>query len=86
LPIVCFDKAGGMPDFVQNDAGYVVPFEDTKAMAEKLIALCFNREERVRRGAVARQRVRARHDISVAGHEIFQIIAKLGVRPGKANV
>jgi hypothetical protein len=26
---------GGMPDFVQNDAGYVVPFDDTKGMAEK---------------------------------------------------
>ena len=54
LPIVCFDKAGGMPDFVQNDAGYVVPFEDTKAMAEKLVYLCANPEERVRRGATAR--------------------------------
>jgi O-antigen biosynthesis protein len=85
LPIVCFDKAGGMPDFVQDDAGYVVPFEDTKAMAEKLIALCFDREERVRRGAVARQRVRARHDISIAGREIFQIIDKFVVAPGQAN-
>ena len=86
LPIVCFDKAGGMPDFVQDDAGYVVPFEDTKAMAEKLIALCFNREERVRRGAIACQRVRARHDISIAGREILQIIDKLVVAPGQAHV
>jgi glycosyltransferase involved in cell wall biosynthesis/2-polyprenyl-3-methyl-5-hydroxy-6-metoxy-1,4-benzoquinol methylase len=85
LPIICFDKAGGMPDFVQDDAGYVVPFEDTGAMAEKLIALCFNREERVRRGAIACQRVRARHDISVAGQEIFDIIAKFRVKPGEAN-
>ena len=85
LPIVCFDKAGGMPDFVQDDAGYVVPFEDTKAMAEKLIALCFNRDERVRRGAVACQRVRACHDISIAGREIFQIIDKFAVAPGQAN-
>jgi glycosyltransferase involved in cell wall biosynthesis len=86
LPIVCFDKAGGMPDFVQDDAGYVVPFEDTKAMAEKLIALCFNREERVRRGAIACQRVRARHDISIAGREIFHIIDKFVVAPCQANV
>jgi glycosyltransferase involved in cell wall biosynthesis len=82
LPIICFDKAGGMPDFVQDDAGYVVPFEDTKAMTEKLIVLCVNREERVRRGAVACQRVRARHDISVGGQEIFQIIDKFAVAPG----
>jgi glycosyltransferase involved in cell wall biosynthesis len=86
LPIVCFDKAGGMPDFVQDDAGYVVPFEDTKAMAEKLIALCFNREERVRRGAIACLRVRARHDISIGGREIFQIIDKFAVAPGHDNV
>ena len=86
LPIVCFDKAGGMPDFVQDDAGYVVPFEDTKAMAEKLVALCFDREERVRRGAVACQRVRARHDIAVAGQEIFDIIDKFRVTPAQANV
>ena len=51
LPIVCFDKAGGMPDFVENDAGYVVPFEDAKAMAEKVVYLCANPEERVRRGS-----------------------------------
>jgi glycosyltransferase involved in cell wall biosynthesis len=74
-----------MPDFVQDDAGYVVPFEDTKAMAEKLIALYFNREERVRRGAIACQRVRARHDISIGGREIFQIIDKFVVAPGQAN-
>jgi glycosyltransferase involved in cell wall biosynthesis len=74
LPIVCFDKAGGMPDFVENDAGYVVPFEDTKAMAEKVVYLCANPEERVRLGATARYKVRARHDISIAGEEIFRVI------------
>ncbi len=86
LPIICFDKAGGMPDFVQDDAGYVVPFEDTKAMAEKLMVLCFNREERVRRGAVACERVRARHDIWIAGEEIFRIIDKFAVKRGQENV
>jgi hypothetical protein len=63
-----------MPDFVQDDAGYVVPFEDTNAMAEKLMLLYVNREERSRRGAIACQRVRAQHDISIAGEEIFRII------------
>ena len=45
-----------MPDFVQDDAGYVVPFEDTKAMAEKLIFLCANRG----RKSPARERLLAR--------------------------
>ncbi len=34
LPIVCFDhRDGGMPSFVENDAGIVVPYLDTAAMA-----------------------------------------------------
>ena len=82
LPIVCFDKAGGMPDFVQNDAGYVVPFADTKGMAKKLMALCVNPEERARRGAIACQRVRARHDISITGEEIFRIIDYFTIKQG----
>jgi O-antigen biosynthesis protein len=82
LPIVCFDKAGGMPDFVQSDAGYVVPFEDTKAMAEKVVYLYANPQERVRQGAAARQRVRARHDITIAGEEIFHVIDRFAVKPG----
>jgi hypothetical protein len=34
-----------MPDFVENDASYIVPFEDTKTMAEKVVYLCANPEE-----------------------------------------
>ena len=74
LPIICFDKAGGMPDFVENGAGYVVPLEETKTMAERLVYLCANQEEKLGRGTTARQRVRAGHDVSIAGEEIFGII------------
>jgi len=63
-----------MPDFVQNDAGYVVPFDDIKGMAEKIIFLCAHKEEREQRGATARQRVRAHHDVAVAGEQIFRVI------------
>jgi hypothetical protein len=74
LPIVCFDKAGGMPDFVQNDAGFVVPLDDIKGMAEKIVFLWAHEEERAQRGVLARQRVRAHHDVSIAGEEIFHVI------------
>ena len=39
LPILCFADAGGAPEFVQDDAGFVVPYEDLDAMAEKTITL-----------------------------------------------
>ena len=92
LPIICFDKAGGMPDFVQNDAGYVVSFEDTKGMAEKISFSVRHKEERERRGATARQKVRARHDVSIAGEEIFRVINQFARKeseqmssPGRPN-
>ena len=34
MPVVCFAEAGGMPDFVEDDAGFVVPYLDVEAMAE----------------------------------------------------
>jgi O-antigen biosynthesis protein len=80
LPIVCFDKVGGMPDFVQNDAGYVVPFDDTRGMAEKVAFLCAYPEERIQRGATARQRVRANHDVAIGGEEIFRVIDQFARR------
>jgi O-antigen biosynthesis protein len=80
LPIICFDKVGGMPDFVQNDAGYVVPFNDTRGMAEKVAFLCAHQEELIQRGATAQQRVRADHDVAIAGEEIFRVIDRFARR------
>ncbi len=74
LPIICFERAGGMPDFVSRGAGFVVPFEDTKAMAEKVVYLHQHAEERIRIGATACEEVRKNHDVTVGGEQIFEII------------
>lgn len=44
LPIICFDKSGGSPEFVTEDVGFVVPYLDVEAMAEKIIELKNNHE------------------------------------------
>ena len=80
LPIVCFDKIGAMPDFVQNDAGYVIPFDDTRGMAKKVAFLCAHQEELRQRGATAQRRVRADHDVAIAGAEIFRVIDQFARR------
>ena len=36
-PIVCFAGAGGMPEFVEEDCGFVVPYLDLAAMAEGIV-------------------------------------------------
>ena len=74
LPIICFEGAGGMPDFVKEDAGFVVPFERTDLMADRLLFLYSNPEELSRSGAVACRRVRSQHDVSTAGEQIFREI------------
>ena len=37
VPTVCFENAGGTPEFVQDNAGTVVPYLDIDAMADALI-------------------------------------------------
>jgi len=71
IPIVCFDGAGGMPEFVEKDCGIVVPYLNTEDMASALVKLAENPELRKRYGNAARVKVGARHDVSVAGPKLF---------------
>ena len=75
-PIVCFDNAGGTPEFVENDAGFVVPYLDIHAMAEKVMLLSKDELLRKKLGARAAQKVRERHDISVAAPKILNLISR----------
>ena len=60
VPIVCFADAGGMPTFVEADAGIVVPFEDVDAMAAAVAALCADEPRRQALGAQGRRKVLSR--------------------------
>ena len=59
-PIVCFEGAGGMPEFVKTDAGVVVPFEDVAAAARSVIELVADEAVRESLGNTARQQVLSR--------------------------
>jgi glycosyltransferase involved in cell wall biosynthesis/SAM-dependent methyltransferase len=76
-PIVCFEGSGGTQEFVEDDIGFVVPYLDVEAMAEKVCALLESPDLRKRFGERARKKVRERHDISVAGPQILGIMQKL---------
>jgi len=75
-PIVCFAGAGGMPEFVENDCGFVVPYLDLAAMADRVIFLLDSPECRIKMGTAARHKVEERHDISEAGPRIMEIIER----------
>ena len=38
-PVLCFADAGGMPEFVEEDAGFVIPYLDIAKMSEKIADL-----------------------------------------------
>jgi glycosyltransferase involved in cell wall biosynthesis len=75
-PIVCFAGAGGMMEFIEEDCGFVVPYLDIMAMADRAIWLLDKPEYQRSLGEAARQKVEQRHDIHVAGPQIMQIIER----------
>ena len=75
-PIVCFAGAGGMPEFVENNCGFIVPYLDIAAMADCVTFLLNSPERRLGMGAAARRKVEQDHDICAVGPRIMEIIEK----------
>lgn len=73
-PVVCFGNSGGAPEFVENDAGFVVPGFDVDKMAARIIDLLSLPALSNRMGAIARQKVFNRHDLTVIAPTIARII------------
>jgi glycosyltransferase involved in cell wall biosynthesis len=75
-PLICFDKAGGMPEFVRDDAGAVVPYLDDVQMAEKTLLLLRDAALAQQLGSVAQQRVLTDHTIATIGPAMYELITK----------
>lgn len=78
VPIVCFAEAGGMPSFVKDDCGAVVPWCDVKSMADSVVELLSRDELRAELGALARSKVLFRHTVDQAGPAVLDVIRKVG--------
>jgi len=76
MPIICFDRGGGMPEFVEHDCGAVVPYLDIPAMAEQVILFATDEQKRVAAGEAAQAKVAARHDITIAAPQILRAMQK----------
>jgi glycosyltransferase involved in cell wall biosynthesis len=75
-PIVCFADAGGMPEFVEDDCGFVTPYLDVAAMAARVELLVERSECRQKMGEAARTKVTSRHDVGKAVPQIFGIVER----------
>jgi glycosyltransferase involved in cell wall biosynthesis len=76
-PIVCFDGAGGTPEFVEDDAGIVVPYLDIEAMATAVTRLVDDADLRARLGETGRRKVVERHDASVGAPQIARTLSEI---------
>lgn len=77
LPIICFDKGGGIPEFVDHDAGIICPYEDTDYVAEKIAQLMDNDSLRLSMGDTARQKLLQRHTVNATAPKILEFIRNI---------
>lgn len=75
MPVICFDEqAGGMHSFVENDAGVVVPYMNTDAMADAVASLLDDEAKRGQFGKSAHQKVIDRHYVDVIAPQILDLL------------
>lgn len=74
LPIICFDEqAGGMHQFVADDAGIVVPYLDTYSMAQAVKRLSSNPGLLKSLGQTAHQRVKDNYYVEAIAPRIHSL-------------
>lgn len=82
VPIVCFDDAGGMPEFVARGCGQSVPFMDDAAMAHTVLDYMNDEALRTDHGAVARTIVASEFTVQAVGPRLLHHIREAAdIRP-----
>ncbi len=76
IPVVCFEGAGGAPELIESDAGFVVPYLDISAASEALIKLILDPSMREEMGRNGRKKVLSRHNIESSVNQIEGVIQK----------
>lgn len=59
-PIFCFESSGGIPEFVEDDAGAVIPYGDIEAYADRILEFYANRPRLEAAGNAAMQKLVSR--------------------------
>lgn len=76
VPVLCFDKSGGTPEFINGRAGAIVPYLDIAAMADKILELLGDKAKRNELGVNAKEEATKYH-IDVIAPRIVEEIEEL---------
>ena len=77
-PIICFENGGGIPEFVGEDCGFIVPYLDVELFAEKIVLLFRRRALVEELGRNAARKVRERHNLENSAPQILELIEEWG--------
>jgi glycosyltransferase involved in cell wall biosynthesis len=81
-PVICFERAGGMPEFSGQGAGTAVPFGDIPAMAAAVARYGDDASLRRAHGERARALALAKHTVDYAGPRFLELVREVtGVKP-----
>jgi len=75
-PILCFDRAGGAKELVEDDCGFVVPYLNVECMAQRVSEILGSRELRQRLGQRAREKVQKYYSIDALGPKVLNTIKR----------
>ena len=73
-PIICFDRAGGAKDFVEQDCGAIVEYLNVDKVVEKIIQFKDNPNLKIQMGLNARKKVLERHNETIAFNTFTEIL------------
>jgi glycosyltransferase involved in cell wall biosynthesis len=76
-PVLCFAGGGGMQEFVEEDAGVVVPYLRTDLMAQAVVSLQQNAAKRLTLGSQAAKKVREQHAVEIILPQIDVLLHEL---------
>jgi glycosyltransferase involved in cell wall biosynthesis len=76
IPVICFEQAGGATEYIDNSCGAVVPYMDTGAACDAILAFYHDEKRRHEAGIELQHRVRS-YDADAGSEAIYRIISRM---------
>ncbi|MDW7695819.1 glycosyltransferase family 4 protein [Flammeovirgaceae bacterium SG7u.111] len=76
LPIICFDKSGGSTEFVNEEIGFVAPYEDLEFVVDK-ISLLNENSSLLQNLSIGAKEKSKQFNMEKSANEIFGVIQKI---------
>lgn len=77
VPVVCFADAGGSPELVETDGGFIVPYLDLDAMSDRILTLLHQPELRQKLGKRLGEKILERHPAHQSVETLVTLFNKL---------